>query len=134
MKPRTRHLLRCWLPPLGYCLLIFIASSGPSAPGLDHFPHQDKLLHGLAYAVMGALFYHALKHAAAPTFSRRAFFFSIFLATLYGLSDEVHQMFVPGRTADGGDLAADFLGSLLGVWCYRRWGPALRRQTLRFPD
>ena len=53
---------------------------------------------------------------------------ALVLATLYGVTDEFHQMFVPGRTADRYDVLADGIGATLGVaigWladAVRRWG------------
>jgi VanZ family protein len=120
LKTRIPELLSAWLPPAAYCLLIFSASARPALPGMDAFAHQDKLVHGLAYAVMGALFHRALKRTLPPRFSGLTVAFAIGLATLYGLSDEFHQSFVPGRTAAAGDLAADFLGSLVGALLHRR--------------
>lgn len=41
---------------------------------------------------------------------------------LYGLSDEIHQLFVPGRTFQTADLMLDLAGSLVGaliVWVVR---------------
>jgi VanZ family protein len=35
---------------------------------------------------------------------------------LYGISDEFHQYFVPGRSVDVYDVLADALGGLLGAW------------------
>lgn len=55
-------------------------------------------------------------------------FVAILLATLYGVTDEFHQLFVPGRSADRYDVLADCLGASLGValgWlasAVRRWG------------
>jgi VanZ family protein len=40
---------------------------------------------------------------------------SFLLATLYGVTDEVHQSFVPGRNPDWRDVVADGLGALLGA-------------------
>ena len=40
------------------------------------------------------------------------------VATLYGLSDEFHQAFVAARQADGYDLLADFMGSIIGATGY----------------
>jgi VanZ family protein len=37
------------------------------------------------------------------------------LATLYGVSDEIHQMFVPPRTPDWRDICADAFGALTGA-------------------
>jgi VanZ family protein len=44
---------------------------------------------------------------------------TIVCATAYGVSDEFHQRFVPGRTADVRDVAADAIGAsaaALGAW------------------
>ena len=43
-----------------------------------------------------------------------AFFFSF----LYACSDEVHQLFVPGRSGNIIDIGIDSIGSFLGVLCY----------------
>ena len=40
---------------------------------------------------------------------------TVLIASLYGLFDEIHQMFVPGRSAEFLDWLADFSGSLLAV-------------------
>ena len=37
------------------------------------------------------------------------------LAIAYGISDEIHQSFVPGRDASVGDLIADSVGAALGA-------------------
>lgn len=44
---------------------------------------------------------------------------SILLTGIYGASDELHQYFVPYRFADIGDILADFLGGLFGVYIYQ---------------
>ena len=38
----------------------------------------------------------------------------VLFASLYGISDEVHQLFVPGRTFSIQDMMADGLGALAG--------------------
>ncbi len=43
----------------------------------------------------------------------------IALASLYGISDEIHQIFVPDRVADIYDVIADILGSMIGVMLYQ---------------
>jgi VanZ family protein len=126
VKTRIPELLGAWLPPAVYCLLIFSASARPSLPGMDAFAHQDKLVHGLAYAVMGALFHRALNISLPPRFQGLTVTLAVVLATLYGLSDEFHQSFVPGRTAAAGDLAADSLGGLVGALLHRRLAFARR--------
>jgi VanZ family protein len=41
---------------------------------------------------------------------------SILSSSLYGMSDEVHQYFVPQRNADIMDFFADVMGSICGVY------------------
>ena len=43
---------------------------------------------------------------------------SVIFATLYGVSDEFHQSFVNTRQADGADVLADFVGSIVGAVGY----------------
>lgn len=43
---------------------------------------------------------------------------SITLSSLYGISDEIHQYYVPYRNADVMDVMADILGSIFGVYIY----------------
>ena len=53
---------------------------------------------------------------------------AVVLATLYGVSDEFHQLFVPGRSADRYDVLADCMGATAGAaigWlagALSRWG------------
>jgi VanZ family protein len=105
-----------WAPVIIYCLLIFLQSSYPSLEKIPDLPNMDKMLHGGAYALLGFLFYRALR---TGRFGSRVFlliFLSSALATLYGVSDEIHQHFVPSRDADIMDVAADLAGSVAGAW------------------
>ena len=79
-------------------------------PGL--FPFQDKLLHAGAYAVLGVLLFNALRNSSSSSW--HTIRTATLLSSLYGLSDEFHQSFVPGRQADGWDWLADTTGALLG--------------------
>ncbi len=104
-----------WLPVGAYCLLIFIQSSLPSPVSTRAVPLGDKLLHLAGYALLGALFFQALR-ASRPTAPRRVIWrLSALAAALYGATDELHQAFVPTRSGDLLDLAADAVGALLGA-------------------
>jgi VanZ family protein len=41
--------------------------------------------------------------------------FAILVSVLWGLSDEIHQAFVPGRSSEVADFVADVVGSVAGV-------------------
>lgn len=99
----------CIVMALGWMGLIFFLSHQPSLPAPSLFPHQDKLFHAVTYGVLGFLFQGGLP--ATP----RRWMLAWLMASLYGCSDEIHQMFVPGRSADPLDLLADSAGALLGA-------------------
>lgn len=88
-----------------YMALIFYLSAQPGdAVGIP--APWDKLVHGAAYALLGGLLQRALGKPALAWG----------IAALYGLSDEVHQHFVPGRRLDPADWLADCTGAAMGVW------------------
>ncbi len=108
-------LHRLWLygPPLAYCLFIFMLSNEPSLPST---PGGDLVAHFAAYTLMGGLFFRAI--ALSSSWSRWKVFLSAAVAgALYGLSDEFHQSFIPGRFATVEDAVADALGSVFGAAC-----------------
>ena len=115
---RGKIFLSYWFPILLYCALIFIQSSYPAPESIPRLPHIDKVLHFAAYAVLGALFLRALKTLRIKDRLRLAMFLSIVLSSLYGISDEIHQHYVPFRSADAMDALADIFGSISGVFFY----------------
>ncbi|MBT8452758.1 MAG: VanZ family protein [Deltaproteobacteria bacterium] len=96
--------------------LIFVLSSFEvDVPGLQHVPLRDKGIHFVEYAVLGWLCASASRRSwpLAPAWRTAAF--AVFVSLLWGLSDEIHQALVPGRSAELNDLVADLLGSVAGA-------------------
>ena len=75
-------------------LLIYQVSSKPLTVPLDSFPLQDKLVHAIAYGVLASLFLLSMK-LTSTGFTARQQLMAIVLATLYGISDEWHQRYIP---------------------------------------
>ena len=75
----------------------------------------DKFLHGLAYGVLAASVLFALSPARSRRQPLRTGAGVVFFCLLYGISDEFHQSFIPGRCPSAGDLVADILGAALVV-------------------
>jgi VanZ family protein len=103
--------------------LIFLFSSFPPAMDLPPFSFADKLAHLLEYGLLASLIYFALKKSQA---NFHPIFIPFLIAFLYGVSDEIHQYFVPGRDANVFDAVADAVGSFvfpLGIHAvkYRTW-------------
>jgi len=48
----------------------------------------------------------------------QALLVTLFVVMLYALTDEIHQVFVPGRTLDAADWAMDVLGAVAGGGLY----------------
>jgi VanZ family protein len=118
-----RRFVVYWGPVAGYAGLIFYLSA-QSHPD-DDLPSlfgavNDKVLHALEYAGLGGLCYRAFRWGTSGSMAARAVFFSILTASLYGVTDEVHQLFVPFRESSWQDWLADVTGSVLGaLWCSR---------------
>ncbi len=106
-----REAIIGWIITVFYMGLIFFLSSlqGFNLPELPE--NSDKFIHMVAYMPLGFLFYRSLIESG---FRRYGFTVALLLTVLYGISDEFHQAFVPGRYATIGDVIADSLGALLG--------------------
>ena len=131
MPPSIRRFLIYWLPVILYCLFIFLQSAFPSPVSTEGVLLGDKLLHLAGYAVLGALFFRALEASRPRERAWALWALSALFATAYGASDELHQAFVPERSADMLDLAADAAGAMIGagmaVWAAPRMRRILRK-------
>ncbi len=104
-----------WAPALVWVGVLFFASSlpGTAFPKVG-WPLADKAVHLGLYGVLGALVVLGARRAW-PNFGMiRLVVRSVLIATTFGLSDEIHQLFVPFRSFDLWDLLADTLGAALG--------------------
>ena len=123
-----KHLLTRWLPLIAFCIFIYVQSSHPSPEDLPSFRFMDKMLHVAAYAVLAILFYRAYQTLQIRHNPRLLMWLSILSASLYGISDEIHQYFVPFRDADIFDGIANIIGAFIGVLVYQTW--VVRKQAI----
>lgn len=105
--------LRLWGPVAAWMAVIFAVSSRPVPDGVARIP--DWLTHGGAYAVLAVLICRALAGGLAATVPVKIALAAVLASTLYGITDEVHQSFVPGRMPDVADVVKDFLGASVGA-------------------
>ncbi len=96
-----------------YCGIIFGLSAQESLPVPQLFDFQDKLIHAGAYFVMGLFSWRAFRHLGLQ--SGNLALLVILFCSIYGISDEWHQFYVPGRSASVWDWLADTLGAFLAV-------------------
>ena len=125
LPPPAFARLWFWGPVALYCALIFALSSMSSVPALPA-RISDKAAHALLYAGLGFLVARGVSGGVARRPSVRVAAVAIGFAAAYGLSDEVHQLFVPARQFDWQDLLADVCGAALGTAAWWLWG-ILRR-------
>jgi len=129
MRPGATHFIRFQLPAILWASIIFFGSSIPGTR-LPSFAHliNDKVIHASIFFLLGLLVYRALEpKVKAPAFDWRRLIIAISAVILYGISDEFHQGFVPGRTVDYSDALADSLGgvfSALLIWLHERRKPS----------
>ena len=112
-------LIICYrLPVIALCIFIYWQSSYPGIISEPLFPYDDKVLHFGAYALLAILTARGLI-AEKPFWSlTKIKTIAILFACLYGLSDEIHQAFVPSRCASISDFLADCAGSITGCLFY----------------
>jgi VanZ family protein len=125
----VRRRLALWGPVVAYMAVIFYESSQPSLPDVVS-DISDKILHIAGYAVLGALFVRALAGGLHAQVTTSIALLAVLATTLYGVSDEIHQSFVPERQADLQDILADALGGAIAAAALMAWS-SLRRRSVR---
>ncbi|MEJ5262977.1 MAG: VanZ family protein [Ignavibacterium sp.] len=125
MKKINRVFVFIYLPLIIHWVTIFILTSLPSE-SLPSVEISDKLNHFLAFFVLGFFLNLTLKYQTKfPALKKNILLITVIIASGYGLLDELHQLLVPGRSAEVLDWIADFIGaisgSLLAEAIYRKY-------------
>lgn len=115
------RVLRCLPVILIMGILFFLSHQSGSSLPLPPLPGLDKAVHAIAYAVLGAA---ALFAILPETRHRKAHMVGlgvVLFCMLYGITDEFHQSFVPGRFPGIGDFLADTAGAIALVLFWLRF-------------
>lgn len=97
--------------------MIFAESSVPSDafPKLE-FEFSDKIVHMAIYFILFLTAYYSFNNQKKfKLLNENVIFTSLVFSVLYGALDEVHQLFVPGRSCDIYDWLADVAGVILAI-------------------
>lgn len=115
---RLRVVVTFWFPFLVWALLIFAFSSRTTGI-VTEIHWQDfvfkKTIHVIEYFVFCLLLFRALKASGVKEL-KNALFISFYSALVYGITDEIHQSFIPGRTANVRDIVIDGTGAMFSVY------------------
>jgi len=101
-----------WLGPITYGAFIFLLSNRSFDVSSASF--NGNYFHPIEYMTLGFLTCLAW-HPVLASKSTLSLFLAVMLSgILFGIADEVHQHFIPGRTMSIGDLCLDVLGLMAG--------------------
>ena len=106
-----------WVAAIAYMAFIFYLSSRPAPELARRIPiiYKLKIVHMAEYGLLSILFFFALKETSAAR-SLEAAYFAVVAVFLYGAIDELHQVFVPMRSASLVDIVANCIGATVAQW------------------
>jgi VanZ family protein len=110
----VRGSRRAWVTVFVWLAFVEVLTSlpGSALPSLPSLPiRSDWVAHFCLYAVLGMLL---ARVGVLESWSGRRLVLTVVMVSLFGVLDELHQLFIPGRTAEVGDWAMDTLGSATG--------------------
>ena len=113
-----KNILRKIPAILAMAALFKLSTLPGNDPLLNSIHLSDKIEHFIAYFVLGITF--CIWIPSKKWFAKPVVYgvIVIVLCTLFGISDEYHQKFVPGRSCDLYDLAVDSAASAIAVFVY----------------
>lgn len=91
--------------------IFFLSHQTGDSIDLPSFPGMDKLAHFFVYGVLAFTIIGAHRRQSRVTSPVRVIITTLVICLLYGISDEYHQSFIPGRFVSRGDLVADITGA-----------------------
>ena len=101
---------------------IFIQSSFGNMNMIDlGFSFQDKFLHFLVFGILALLMARSFKKSNLRFFNKYYHILAIILTGIYGIVDEYHQYFIPGRYSAVGDWLADLIGAIVFIIIFYYW-------------
>jgi VanZ family protein len=118
--------LSLWGPVALYMAGLFVLSSQPVLPAASLTP--DWTQHGIAYGGLALVALRATTGGRWAAVGGRAIGAAWLIASLYGVTDEFHQAFVPMRAPSAADVVADAAGAALALAAAWAWS-IIRRSS-----
>ena len=100
--------------------IFYLSSQTGDSLTLPPIPEIDKFAHLLAYGTLAATVFFASSEEFRRSRPVLAAVIVIVFCTIYGISDEYHQSFVPERSVEALDVLADCAGatSVAAIWYF----------------
>ena len=117
LKNKIFRFIKYWLPVFIWLIIIFAFSNNPTVRASEiHWRDFSvkKSAHVIIYAILSTLIYRALKSNNVEM--KKTGYISVFLASFYGITDEFHQSFTPGRDPTFRDIIFDTIGATLAIY------------------
>jgi VanZ family protein len=125
-----KRFLLVWGPVLIYAAAIFIQSAFPTPIRIPK--GWDKVVHLFEFALLGFLVARVVFLSANVDRWVGILLASLAAAT-WGVLDEFHQSFVPGRHASVGDALIDAVGAFVGALLFAYLGAFLYKSGKLYP-
>ncbi|AOT70122.1 VanZ family protein [Geosporobacter ferrireducens] len=141
---KQKGIILSWTAVLLWMLLIFLLSAQPAQQSnqlskgltgviietaekvtssfeinINRFNHLlRKNAHFFAYLILGVLVINAFRKSEVV--GVRGVVLTLVICVIYAISDELHQLFVPGRGGQLRDVLIDSAGVIVGIIIYQR--------------
>ncbi|MBU0651231.1 VanZ family protein [bacterium] len=96
---------------------IFFLSSKSSLAYTINITYFDKIFHTGEYVILCLVVARAFSKTTKLSFNKMCLI-TVIICVLYGISDELHQYFVPNRECSYLDFVADAMGTMIGLFIY----------------
>jgi len=97
-----------------YMAVIFYLSSLPPKVKVGGFDFPIHIIEYIPLGILSLLWFKEKRF-------KNPFLFSFIFSLLYAISDEIHQLFIPGRNASIKDVVADCIGIIVGLYLVVKW-------------
>ena len=101
-------------------IIFFLSNQPGDSLELPDIPDLDKVLHSIAYGVLALSALFAVPEQKYQAKPYQISLLVVLFCLLYGISDEFHQSFVPGRFSSVRDLVADTIGAVVVAFIWFR--------------
>lgn len=101
--------------------IFFLSHQPGDRLALPFFPGIDKIAHMMVYGILAGTAFFAFSAHQKNTRPQRVMVLTVVFCLFYGISDEFHQSFVPGRSASVFDVLADGGGAVMACYFWARW-------------